>query len=128
MKKFVLLIVTLLYAVVSSGITLNYHYCMGQLADVEMSDVTACASCGQKKQTSPCCSDTTQFIKLSVDQNVSQTSASVLSPAVIDLLPALSAEFNFQETAEATSVFVGYSDPPECSDEPLFIHHCTFLI
>lgn len=79
MKKFILIILTLLYAVVSSGITVNVHYCMGRMADVEWGSASACTMCGQKK-TSDCCKDEAHYIKLAVDQDVNHVVVTNLVP------------------------------------------------
>lgn len=92
MKKFILIILTLLYAVVSSGITVNVHYCMGRMADVEWGSASACTMCGQKK-TSDCCKDEAHYIKLAVDQDVNHVVVTNLVPVVTELLPVLMQDF-----------------------------------
>ena len=93
MKKFILITLTLLYAVVSSGITINFHYCMGRLADVEWGSASVCASCGEKKMTSHCCKDEAHYVKLAVDQDVNHVPVTNLLPAVTELLPVMYSAF-----------------------------------
>lgn len=128
MKKFLLITLTLLYIGVSSGIALNLHYCMGKLADVELGQASACASCGKKSQPSGCCSSETQLIKLSVDQNVHLTTATDLTPVTIKLLAGLFYEFLAPDATEIITPLATNESPHGWTTLPLFIHHCTYLI
>lgn len=136
MKRISLIIITLIYVVMSSGITLTYHYCMGRLADVKvMALADRCMSCQKKsyasyggdKQTSPCCSDKSQLIKIKSDQNI-DTHVVDLSPLSIELLPIILNEFRFLQVESALTHVEALDDPPNCIHTPLFIHHCIFLI
>lgn len=136
MKKVLLIIITLIYVVMSSGVTLTYHYCKGRLANVKVMALAdncascgknSCVSCGMQMNPSPCCSDETQFIKITSDQNISNFMAD-LSPATIELLPVLLNEFRFLQPEDVLIDHQIFDDPPECTSTPLFIHHCTFLI
>jgi len=51
----------------------NTHYCMGKVADmtVGISKSASCGKCGMENKG--CCHDDPQFIKLSVEQQVSST-------------------------------------------------------
>lgn len=128
MKKFLIVILTLMYVGVSSGIALDYHYCMGKLADVNVWHDDTCASCGEKEQPSPCCSTETQLLKLSADQNVTPVIVTDFTPVAVDLLFAFITSYSLL-SGEETQVFTTFYDlPPECRQVPLFIHNCTFLI
>lgn len=127
MKKFILIILTLLYAVVSSGITVNVHYCMGRMADVEWGSASACTMCGQKK-TSDCCKDEAHYIKLAVDQDVNHVVVTNLVPVVTELLPVLYAGFLSLEVEDTCQSFIAFDSPPKQKGVPLFVYHCTYLI
>lgn len=128
MKKVILVFLTLLYGVMSSGITLNLHYCMGRLTNVEWGSVSTCASCGQKKMASHCCTDKTQYVKLTVDQNVNDVSAVKLMPAVTELFPMLFCDFISLGTENTGWISAVFDSPLEQTGVPLFVHHCTYLI
>lgn len=128
MKKIVLIILTLLYAVVSSGITLNLHYCMGRLTGVEWGSASVCASCGQKKMASHCCSNETQYVKLALDQDVSQATVTSLSPAVVELMPVFQTGLGEMLPEDILQPSAVFDSPPGQTGVPLFVHHCTFLI
>lgn len=136
MKKISLIIITLIYVLMASGVTVTYHYCMGRLADVKVMGLAdncmsctknRCTSCGSKKQTFPCCTNKTKFIKIKSDQNIS-THVVDLSPLSIELLPIILNEFRFLQVESVLTHVEALDDPPNCIHTPLFIHHCIFLI
>lgn len=101
---------------------------MGRLTDVEWGGVSTCASCGQKKMASHCCTDKAQYVKLTIDQNVNHISEVNLMPAVMELLPILYSDFIFLGSDNTGCISAVFDSPPEQTGVPLFVHHCTYLI
>jgi hypothetical protein len=74
MKKFVVAIVLICYLAVSSGVIINFHYCMNKLASTEFfaSESKECPKCGMHIETSHgCCRDEVQIVKMEDDQKTS---------------------------------------------------------
>jgi hypothetical protein len=73
MKKFLLGILTIFYFGVSTGATLQVHYCMGKMVDVDLvnKDSNHCHKCGMTKMNGKkgCCHDEQKVIKIAGDQN-----------------------------------------------------------
>lgn len=128
MKRFLLILFTLLYIGVISGITLDYHYCMGRLADVSVWHDVSCPSCGEKANSHTCCSTQTEVVQLVVDQNVSPAPAIAFTPVVIALLFDRLYQSMLCEPEDVNSSWQAFDTPPESNSLPLFVHHCTFLI
>ena len=80
MRRFLLFILAVLYLGVSSGFALNYHYCMGKLAEVSLQYLDTCPSCGEAGTSHKCCSTKTEYVKLSVDQDVANTLVQLSAP------------------------------------------------
>ncbi|MFM7838266.1 MAG: HYC_CC_PP family protein [Chitinophagaceae bacterium] len=80
MSKFFTTLIALLYLGFTSGIVVNWHYCMGDLAAVEwgMDYGTSCSKCGMKDRKG-CCETTYQVFKV----NDAHLSAKSLVPALI---------------------------------------------
>lgn len=70
-KKFLAVMLCVVYATASSGATLNFHYCMGKFIGL---DVTApisakCSNCGMTKENRKgCCNDKHATFSLQKDQ------------------------------------------------------------
>lgn len=130
MKRFLLIILTILYIGVSSGITLTLHHCMGKLVDIEWGQDASCEQCGSKKQTHACCSTETRLIKLGNDQNTSPLHDFKYVPVAIALLFDLRDYYfySLSETNQILSPGFRYEDPPEYSGAELLIRNCTLLI
>ena len=88
MIKFFTTLIALLYLGFTSGIVVNLHYCMGDLAAVEwgMDHHTSCSKCGMEDRKG-CCETTYQVLKV----NDAHLSAKSLVPPIIpfetDLTP-----------------------------------------
>ena len=75
MKKFITVIIALAYFTVSTGFTVNLHYCMDKLyaAELGASTIDKCSKCGMEIETSNgCCKDDVKIIKLQQDQTPAQ--------------------------------------------------------
>jgi hypothetical protein len=65
-KRISVTIVALIYLAITSGILVNVHYCMGEVATVDYghTSASACAECGMEEKEG-CCSTKTAFVKVS---------------------------------------------------------------
>ena len=128
MRRFLLFILAVLYLGVSSGFALNYHYCMGKLAEVSLQYLDTCPSCGEAGTSHKCCSTETEYVKLSVDQDVANTLVQLSAPVAVVLLFDLLDSYKIAGRDETTRSNPFIDPPKENSAIPLFVHHCTFLI
>src|SRR5215212_4461214 len=70
-KKILATILSVLYLVTSSGATINFHYCIGKFAGLDVyTPVRAkCSNCGmQKENRKGCCNDQHATVQLKKDQ------------------------------------------------------------
>src|SRR5215203_1264677 len=96
MKKALSFILIMVYFVVSTGFTVNLHYCMDRFHSWELgpSKQDACATCGMKTSDSDgCCRDEVKTVKLQQDlaqakYMVAQFSMPVLIASVSEHLVA----------------------------------------
>ena len=82
MKKVLIAITALVYFTVSTGATVNLHYCMGKLMSWDLSAKADgnCGTCGMKKQGHKgCCNDEQKTFKVDKDQKVSESAFQFLS-------------------------------------------------
>lgn len=132
MKRILLCILACFYLGISSGATVHFHYCMGQLVKLGLSapQKTPCPFCGmEKKEASKksCCKD--DYTQAKVDQSQKtdpvqhqfQPLCPVLSPAsdwksCVAVLPIESHSINLKNA------------PPEKEPVPVFIRNCTYRI
>ncbi|NOT50797.1 MAG: hypothetical protein HOP10_05935 [Chitinophagaceae bacterium] len=92
MKKLVVVIALACYLVVSTGVVINYHYCMKRLASTQLFGSTKayCDNCGMHvKRSNGCCHDQVKVLKLSTDQNTfSAIAHSIPAPDVLAITPS----------------------------------------
>jgi len=132
MKKLITAILAVVYLGTSTGATLRFHYCMGELVSwgLGSKEATHCPGCGMlKKETDSkgCCKDEHKFIKNDTDQKGTDSGLPVLLIPATDLPVALieSPSFNFAFLSEDHPVS---NAPPRSHGVAVYILNRTFLI
>jgi len=132
MKKTLLTIIALFYLGISSGSTLHFHYCMGELVSwgLEKQSTALCELCGMPKSQSKgksCCQDQQQETKVDQSQTASQH-VYQFNPPFQAIIPAVffldyAVEVPVKITREALS-----NAPPDGLKVPVFLKNCTYRI
>ena len=119
--------VTLCYLATASGVTLQWHYCMGKLRSIELgtsADHDACNKCGMKKGSSDCCKDEITVSKISDDHST----ASVFAfKSTLGFEPTMGSHFNFTSPALVHAVpTVCMANPPPEIIKNRQVFFCVF--
>lgn len=131
-KKFLLSIFAVFYLAISSGFTVQVHYCMDKLSGWELSLMDekqpSCERCGMHMNAdNDCCKDEQKVVKFESDQKAQQQQNFVFHPlAIFQNLP----QTNFASLNFISSVTIQVNlqqKPPELS-LPLFVRHQNFRI
>lgn len=130
MKKLVLTILTLFYLGVSSGATVHFHYCMGQLIAWGLSETSSdrCGSCGhQESQTGKCCKDQSQEFKVGKSQKAALSAYEFNLPQH-DLPLAFFREIpHISSSSEIYELYFSIQST-RTQNKPVFIRNCNFRI
>lgn len=123
MKKLLAFILLITYFAFSSGVVINYHYCMNQLASAKLfekeSDV--CGLCGMHSTDSEgCCHDEVKVLKAEDDQNTTASIAFLFKAPVLELSQA--SEFLFLPVQNHNEFLLAVPHPP-----PLLTEQDTYL-
>ncbi|MGE7774325.1 HYC_CC_PP family protein [Chitinophaga sp. NPDC101104] len=128
MKKFLTICIAILYSLITSGFSVNVHYCMGELASVDLHDShdEGCNKCGMEKK-GECCKDEARFVKYDDSHQGAKAGVSLPepSPVILTLLqPA------WQPSLAAAPVFAEWApiNAPPPNGVPLYKQFCLFLI
>ena len=130
MKKIFAAIVLLAYFTVSTGFTVNLHYCMNELSswDIGHSDDEMCGQCGMKvKRSSGCCKNEVKVVKLQQDVTGAHAIAYNFS------IPALSTH-SFEILSIAPSILEREylsplaHGPPLISEQDTYLRNCVFRL
>jgi hypothetical protein len=129
MKQFFVTILALVYLTVSSGATVNMHYCMGKLVswDLAHKQKSKCGNCGMAKQGHKgCCKDEQKIIKIDKEQKTSEPVFQFES-AFTD---AITPRFEILSIDQVCSIIednpTAHAPPGQCAS--IFIFHCNFRI
>ena len=130
MKKVFAAIVLLAYFTVSTGFTVNLHYCMSQFAswDIGHSENEKCGTCGMKvKKSSGCCKNEVKVVKLQQDvisapavtYNFSIAALSIHSFELLSIAPSI---------LEREYVSPLAHGPPLLSEQDIYLRNGVFLL
>ena len=131
MRRFLAFILIFLYVGVSTGVVINYHYCMNKLTEVSlvMTDQHfSCSNCGSDDSKDGCCSDEVKAMRISIDQNLTERISlnSSFMYVVTVLFDMQSILLTNEISSESVCHFSFY--PPGLDRPPQFILYCTWLI
>lgn len=129
MKKFLVIILSLLYITASSGATMHLHYCMGKLIDWKLSKNTKgkCPKCGMAKVPHKgCCKDEHKQFKVD-DQKPVDNSLSLVHLTSVAVIPTFF-DLNSVYVSSITEEHPLANAPPRTQGVPLFIRNCVFRI
>lgn len=131
LKNILITAVAFIYLGITSGIAVNYHYCMGKIASVTFSherdhDDGNCGKCGMNKTENHCCTDDVKFVKIT-DAHQSTQPATEFNTIDINIL---SYQINFTISSQGNSIepFSVYSSPPPKTLNKVYLAVNTFLI
>ena len=130
-KKFLAIFFLLIYGLSSSGMTLNFHYCCGQLETVDLSPVEkeSCENCHDQvpaqNSVISCCENKAVDLRVSSEQNTDQ--------AGFKFFKSLSVKNYFLEASGLSAIepAIAEKTPAEVtitSSPPLFILNCFYRI
>lgn len=131
MKRILVAIIAILYLASTSGATINFHYCMGELVDANISSEKKekCKKCGmpQKKRASKaCCEDTHKLVK--VEQGHEKGIFDMPSFVLDDVLVNYTDSYQFVPITTIVQSNPATGPPLLASRVPLYIYHCHFNI
>lgn len=115
------------YLTVTSGITMNLHYCGGKLKTVSIFSNNEKGCCGSKKKSKGCCKDKTTVIKVQENHHANKI-VQVCNPTV-HLLAFVPTQLLFNlPLSNEINITSNYHAPPVLYDNPLYLKHRVFLI
>lgn len=128
MKKITIVLLTVLYFAVASGITVSLHYCGGKFKQISLfNSGNDKGCCGSKKKSKGCCNEKAFFIK--VKNNHSSSNSVYLSNNYYKIINASISTQLFISPNKSISYFVTkFHSPPVLYDNPLYLKHKVLLI
>jgi len=131
MKKIIITLLAVFYLGISSGATVHFHYCMGQLTEWGFGAKEKPAKCGkcgmQSTDSKSCCKHENKQPKVDKVQKISDNSVQLKDSATAVLL--FSSLFLTTEPVSSLAVRYPVSKaPPGATTTPAFIRNCNFRI
>lgn len=132
MKKIAVIILTVIYFAVGSGVIVNTHYCMNRFASADFGFAASqqeCGKCGMHKDKSQgCCHDEVKLVKIEDDQNKSlQLAFDFTAVKAITTIPSLFIATSFYNDNEEGSHHTDHS-PPILNQQDTYLQNRVFRI
>ena len=131
MKKLLITVLAIFYLGVSSGATVHFHYCMGELIEWGLSNDSSdgaddCSNCGMKKGVSEnCCKDQKQELKLKESQ---KAPISIFKAKIFDRYPITYHELHLKALRSFDEQAIFVNSIPRTGKTPVFILNRNFRI
>jgi hypothetical protein len=126
LKKLLAISLAVVYLAISSGVVVNIHYCMGEIADVVLGHKSSdtCGKCGMENQG--CCHDDVKVVKIQDAQSVATVITDFAKAEA--QVPAFH-EHSYASSILPVSIIVQTAHaPPGKAEVPLNIRYCVFRI
>lgn len=130
MKKFLVSILAIVYLTVTSGATVNLHYCMGKLMSWTLLSESEgnCGSCGMEKVGHKgCCHDEQKQLKVEKDQKGAESALKFL---IINSDAFVISHIDVPKKYFSSAVLDKPCThaPPRLGALPIFVLNCNFRI
>ena len=130
-KRFLSTILIILYCTTITGATIQMHYCMGDLVEINFfhNEDEPCSNCGmdkEKGEKSGCCNNKNEFVKSDHSQLAGEASFTLLK-TFSQALPVffLDKPDYFSSVTEENPMA---NAPPRKPDIPIFKRNCVYII
>ena len=129
MKKAAAAIILLIYFTVSSGFTVNLHYCMNRFDSLEWGSRSSdtCGKCGmESKEKEGCCHNEVKVIKLQEDQVPAQLTTYHFE-AIAQLPPPFFSAPVLQPAPPSLPAERAHA-PPDLHQQDTYLRNCVFRL
>ena len=131
LKRIFTILLAVVYLVVSSGLIMELHHCMGKLAGSSVSFFgkqhnDKCDNCGMEDKRSGCCKDEVKLVK--IQDSHKQVSADYAAVPPIAEADISSPFLAFDILDDNRIIESSGHHPPAVSQPPHCILHCVFRI
>lgn len=130
LKKAAISAIVVLYFIVTSGVVMNIHYCMGSISSITFSHSEKnddhCGKCGMKKTESHCCKEEFKTLKLNDLHQASNTAFELA--AVSNALPVHKTVIHEAEQGISPVPLTDYFSPPPHTLNKVYLDVRVFRI
>lgn len=128
MKNSIIILFTMFYLMVTSGIAMNIHYCGGKIKSVSFfKNDTEKGCCGSKKKSKGCCKDKKSFHKVKDNHKLSNY-ITLKHNSFADFNAIIPMQLNYTYTNCVKTITLNYHAPPVIYDNPLYLKNRVLLI
>ena len=124
MKRIVTILFLVFYLMISFGLTINLHYCGGQLESVHFFGNMKTCCCGVEEMNNSCCENQTIHFQLNKEQRIGQDIRIQLVSSIDLLVQDLFSEFVLCYKSEKNNSIIQFDLPPP-KKQPTWLINCS---
>ncbi|MFC2152851.1 hypothetical protein ACFLSE_10035 [Bacteroidota bacterium] len=123
MRNFLSIILSTFYLALASSVSINMHYCGGELQSIKINTSSETCCCGSSDMSSSCCQDEELTLGIDIDQNII-TQSSLIKDNIFELaIVNVRVETLIVEIIEDIEVLNYDLPPPKL--EPIWLFNCS---
>lgn len=130
MKHVLISFIAVLYFIISSGLVMNIHYCMGKVSSVQMNKLASkgCKCSKSEQETAPksCCKTELKMVKLQDSHKAS--SADYVFQAPVTPVSVYTSYLQLPLLNAVSKVYADINAPPLLSGQDTYLLNCVFRI
>lgn len=130
MKRVLISLIAILYFIISSGLVMNIHYCMGKVSSVQLNKLASkgCKCSKTEKETAPksCCKTELKVVKLQDSHNAS--SADYVFQVPVAPISVYTSYIQLPLLNADSKVYADINAPPLLSEQNTYLLNCVFRI
>jgi hypothetical protein len=123
MRRFVAIILSILYISLSTSAAINVHFCCGEIESVNINVEANTCCCGADEMDSDCCKNESLILELDTDQTI--TTVNKILPEQVILFTFIVDQFELLVENNNDVITNNYFIPPP-NNQPIWLLNCTF--
>ncbi len=126
MRKSLTILFLFFYTLATAEIGINFHYCLGELAQIEIFSHGVGCCCGGEEEMTNCCDD--QSFSLQIDENQQTPSSSIIVQIPVDEIPGIWKMDNESRIFTQKASFTRYFEKvPPTHKQPIWLLNSNFI-
>lgn len=124
MKRFFTISFALMYLLLTAGLTINVHYCLGEIESITPFVQADVCSCGTDEMPMDCCGDEQMIFQFSPDDQLIKSDHSVFKAPLLETIKI--ATVRFIENEDQQKIIFKFCKSPPPDNIPIWLKNSNF--
>ena len=125
MKRFLTISMAMMYFLLTAGLTINVHYCLGEIESITPFVKAYSCCCGTNEMPMDCCGDEQMIFQFSPDDQLVKSDNSIFKAPLLETIEIASLRFIENEDHQKVIIKSCKSPPPDRI--PIWLKNSSFI-